>query len=111
TLLCLLTVACRLQAAPPVPFEAVYDARYDSYRAEASRSLRLDPDSGHYLLQSQARLRLLGATLTSIEERSEFRWQNDQLLPLQYSFRQRGLGARRRGASFNHAAGLASWQV
>lgn len=98
-------------AAPPQPFAASYDAHYGNFSASATRSLQHDAGTDTWTLRAEARLTLLGATLSSITERSEFRWQDEQPLPLQYEFRQRGAGARQRSVQFDHASGQANFQV
>jgi len=98
-------------AVPPQPFEASYDARYDNMRASATRSLQYDANTATWTLLAEAKLTLLGATLTSISERSNFRWQDDQPQPLLHEFRQRGAGARQRSVRFDHEAGQAEYRV
>jgi len=98
-------------AAAPLPFEASYDASYDSFSASATRSLRLDAGTGLYQLQQNIRLTLFGATVSAISETSNFRWQDEQPLPQHYEFLQDGVGERQRSASFDHAAARVDFTV
>jgi hypothetical protein len=111
TALLLGMTAFGVQAAPPLPFEAKYDASYGDVSAEAERSLVYDATTNKYTLYAEIDLELLGATLTSIDERSEFYWQDEQPLPLRYEFEQKGFGARSRSVEFDHAQGFADFTV
>ena len=108
-------VACLLlspaYAAPPVPFEITYDARYDSFEAEASRYLRYDASTAIYQLRTEISLDLLGQTLTSVIEESQVRWESDHPVPLLYKYRQQGLNTRSRSIVFDQQAHTASFTV
>jgi hypothetical protein len=94
----------QVHAAPPVPFEITYNARYDIFEAEASRYLRYDPQTSIYQLQTQISLELLGQTLTSVVEESQVRWEMDHPVPLSYKYVQEGLRTRKRSIVFDHQA-------
>jgi hypothetical protein len=98
-------------AAPPLPFEITYDARYDNFTAEASRYLRYDAETSTYQLQTEISLDLLGQTLTSVVEESQVRWDRDHPVPLRYQYKQEGLSTRSRSIVFDHQAHTANFDV
>ncbi|MDR2212618.1 MAG: DUF3108 domain-containing protein [Pseudomonadales bacterium] len=110
-LLCALSLSPALQAEEPVPFTARYKASYGNFRAESVRSLSFDAASQRYIMLADTRLTLLGGSLSSIHERSEFLWGDDIAEPLLYSYEQKGLGSRSRGLSFDQAQAQLSWNV
>lgn len=107
----LLAASTLVHAAAPLPFQTSYDARYDDFSAQANRSLSQDPATGRFILQSKLELVLLGSVVTSITERSEFLWDAERPLPLQYSYVQQGIGARERSISFDHTAAQAQYKL
>ncbi len=107
----LLCTAPLANAAPPKLFETYYTANYEGLSADAVRHLQFNPASGRYTLLSEVSLTLFGSTLTSIDERSDFLWQNEQPLPLHYEFLQKGFGERSRSVDFDHINGLAQFRV
>lgn len=111
----MLTMACLMlspvRAAPPVPFEITYNARYDNFEAEASRYLRYDSQSSIYQLRTEISLELLGQTLTSVVEESQVRWEADHAVPLTYKYVQQGLNTRSRSITFNHKINSADFTI
>lgn len=107
----LLAASTLAHAAAPLPFQTRYDAHYDDFSAQANRSLSQDSATGRFVLQSKLELVLLGSVVTSITERSEFLWDAERPLPLQYSYEQHGIGARERSISFDHAAAQAEYKL
>jgi len=103
---CLLLVNQLCLAAAPDEFTVNYDARYRGLRAQATISLAQQED-GVYLARSLIAIKLLGATVTSIDESSLFNWVNERPLPRRYDFIQSGLGKRQRSISFDWERGLA----
>tara|TARA_R100001143_G_C3353743_1_gene131083 strand:- start:430 stop:1161 length:732 start_codon:yes stop_codon:yes gene_type:complete len=97
---CLLLFAEFSIAAAPEPFVVNYDARYRGLRAEATISLEQN-ENGSYLAHSIIAIKLFGATVTSINERSRFDWIEDRPRPRHYEYIQRGLGSRSRSIDFN----------
>jgi hypothetical protein len=110
-LLLILTLPLLARAAAPLPFQTSYDAYYGDFSARANRSLALDSATGLYLLYSELKLEILGGTVTSVKERSEFRWANEQPLPQRYEYVQEGIGARERSVTFDHAAAQAEYRM
>jgi hypothetical protein len=98
-------------AAPPLPFEITYNARYDNFKAEASRYLRHDAQTSTYQLQTEISLDLLGRTLISVAEESQVRWEADHPVPLLYRYKQEGLNSRSRSIEFDHEAHTANFTV
>jgi len=98
-------------AAPPLPFEITYNARYDNFEAEASRYLRYDSTTSTYQLQTRISLDLLGQTLTSVVEQSQVRWEADHPVPLRYQYKQEGLNTRSRSIVYDPQADVATFHV
>jgi len=100
-----------LQAAPPQNYVVRYDASYGKFKAQSARSLEYLSEQHIYVMRAETRLTLLGGTLSSIEEYSAVSWQNDQPVPLEYRFVQKGLGSRERSVRFDHAREVLEWTV
>ncbi len=100
TLAATLLFSPALPASPPSPFVATYDANYQGIRAQAEMQLQQESETG-YEFSSSIRLRMLGVRITSIDELSRFEWQDGQVRPQHYSFRQRGVGSRSRSVDFD----------
>ena len=96
-------------AAEPQPFALEYLASYGSLNGAASRSL--GQDAGQWLLQSKVEIKLLGATITSIEEQSRFAWQDGLPKSISYRFEQKGAGKRQRSLTFNADGTRAAFKV
>lgn len=95
-----LLAALPARAFEPMPFHAVYTASYRGMRAQAERSLAKLQDE-QYRLTSSVELKLLGKTLTGIEEVSLFSWNGESVRSQSYAFVQRGLGSRARSVAFD----------
>lgn len=91
-------------------FSVNYDAHYRGLRAQATISLARQED-GAYLAQSLIAIKLLGATVTSINERSLFDWVDEKPWPRRYDFVQSGLGKRSRSVDFNWDENMAMAEV
>src|SRR5690606_6003723 len=111
SLLLALSLPPLAQAAAPTPFVVHYNASYGSFSAESVRTLTHDAQAGRYVMEAETRLTLLGSSLSSIHERSEFLWDGDSPLPLFYSYEQKGLGARRRGIDFDQEDRELTWTI
>jgi hypothetical protein len=107
----LATLANPAEAAAPLEFDLTYTAQLGSWRAQASRSLRKDEQTGTYHMQSHSRVMLMFKSITAIRESANFQWQGELPLALDYHFEQSGLGARERHAEFDHVAGVAHYRV
>lgn len=99
------------RAAEPSLFDLHYDARYGSWRAESVRTLTQEETDGVYHLQAQSKILLLGRSVSTITEDAWFTWQDDLPLTQTYRYRQTGIGARERSASFDREAGVVRYQV
>ncbi len=93
-------------AAPPLPFSAYYDARYQGFKADAEISLILLNDS-EYITSSTIKVRLFGAAVSTIRESSQFDWLDDAPRPNQYVYDQSGFGGRSRSVTFDWQNSLA----
>jgi hypothetical protein len=87
-------------SAAPLPFSANYDARFQGLKARAEISLTQISET-EFLASSLIRLRLLGATVSTIRENSQFDWVNESPLPHHYEYRQSGIGGRTRSVEFD----------
>jgi|GEM_PF-500489 hypothetical protein len=98
-------------AAPPAEFEIRYDAHLGNWQAESERSLRFDTSTQTWHMQATSRVLLLGNSLSTITEKSNFRWQGELPVPLEYSFVQSGIGERQRSIKFDHEASIVKFTV
>ena len=93
-------------ASPPLPFSAYYDARYQGFKADAEISLTQLNDS-EYIASSTVKVRLFGASVSTIRESSQFDWIDDVPRPNQYVYDQSGFGGRSRSVTFDWLNDLA----
>ncbi|MDC0598737.1 DUF3108 domain-containing protein [Gammaproteobacteria bacterium] len=98
--LLLILSTTRVLAEPPIPFAAEYEARYQGIQAQADRSLE-QLDEEQFLLRSRIKLRLLGKTVSRIDEQSQFLWLNNQVQSQAYEYIQTGLGEKARSVAFD----------
>lgn len=86
-----LLVSATPAEADPIPFEATYRADFKGLpiTAKALRSLEKRKD-GRYVLTSEAH-----SFLANVTERSVFRWDGEEVIPLQYEYVRKGLGRNR----------------
>jgi hypothetical protein len=112
-----LLVAAINSFAEPVVFHAEYEAKAYGFSAEASRSLSRISDN-LYALQSTIEAKLFGESLARLNERSEFRWQDGQVLPQSYSYIQSGVSSSTEQVAFDWTSNIAisteddeSWQI
>jgi hypothetical protein len=99
------------QAETLTPFVVHYNASYGGFSAESVRSLKLDGADNRYVMLAETQLTLLGISLSSIHERSEFLWDGATPQPLRYTFEQKGLGARSRGVNFDQDQKQLTWTM
>lgn len=91
-----------LPLEPPV-FEARYLAEAMGLSATAYR-VQTRSEDGLYSLENSLSLTLLGATVGTVTETSDFRWEDDQLIPVRYRYSQTGLSAREETVEFDWQA-------
>lgn len=96
--------------ATPIPFTVNYDASYRGISAQATISLA-QQDDGIFLAHSEIKVKFLGVTATSINERSWFEWVEDAPRPQHYEYIQSGIGGRERSIDFDWQQNLASTNV
>ncbi len=87
-------------AAPPSPFSVDYDAKYKNLKAKATISLA-QLDNGDFLASSRIAIKLLGATVSSINESSQFTWNSEAPKPSYYEYKHTGIGGRTRSIDFD----------
>lgn len=109
--LLLALVTAPLLGDTPALYNLHYDARYGSWRAESVRTMTQEIADDVYHLQAQSKILLLGRSVSTITEDSVFAWQDELPLSHSYHYEQTGIGARRRSVAFDHAAGIAQYQV
>jgi hypothetical protein len=93
-------------AASPLPFYAYYDARFQGFKADAEISLTQLNDA-EYIANTTIKIRLFGATMSTIREISEFDWHDDAPRPHHYEYNQSGIGGRNRSVDFDWQNNLA----
>jgi hypothetical protein len=99
------------QAAELLPYHVQYSATYNKLQADAERRLVKTDTSAEWQLQSKVELKLLGRTVSTIEEISAFDWRNEQPLSVSYRYQQKGLGSRSRSADFDNNAEQVNFTV
>ncbi len=101
-----------LEAAPPSPYTAEYEASYGGFKASAERALQID-DNGQVEMNTMLRLKMLGKTLSTITEQSILTPDalSGELKPETYSFIQSGIGKRSRHIDFDWEAGQAQVEM
>ena len=97
-------IATALAEMAAVSYAVDYEARYRGFRARGQGTFEA-LDDNLYRMRIEVALRLFGQTLTSIDEQSDFRLDEQTLLSQRYQFDQSGLGSRFRQQTFDHAAG------
>ncbi len=85
---------------PPRPYSAEYHARSHGMSSTATRSLSTT-SNGLFELEQGLSVSVLGATVISIRETSQFHWQGQHAVPSDYWYRQRGFGGRREHLGFD----------
>lgn len=80
------------QPIAPTPYEARYEARAMGMRTSAWRTLALN--NNVFQLDHGLAVSVLGANLITVNERTEFHWQEQQAVPLQYHYKQSGVRKR-----------------
>jgi hypothetical protein len=84
----------------PSLFEATYLARALGMSATAYRA-QSSIGENTYRIENRLTLELLGATVGTVSESSEFRWNGTHVVPLQYCYSQTGLSSREEAVSFD----------
>ncbi|ALO46640.1 DUF3108 domain-containing protein [Pseudohongiella spirulinae] len=90
----------------PTPYAATYQARAMGFRTEAYRQLNLQQDDSYHVRHG-LELSVLGATLISVEESSQFNWSDRGAVPLDYHYRQGGVRKRDERISFDWDSSIA----
>jgi hypothetical protein len=103
--LVLLASSVHTQAAEPGTYEASYQASAIGLRTTAYRTQERIAEHS-YRLQNSLSITMLGATVGTITETSEFLWQDDTLVPQHYLYEQTGIRSRREEAEFNWETGM-----
>ena len=84
----------------PTPYEATYQARSHGMRTDAYRYLRTE-DHEVFEVSHGLSVSMLGANLISVEETSQFRWQDRGAIPLWYTYDQGGVRRRHEHITFD----------
>lgn len=93
-------------AAAPLPFTAYYDARFQGLKAQAEISLNQISDT-EFIANSSIKVRLFGATISSILETSHFNWLDNAPRTQRYEYKQSGIGGRSRSIAYDWQNNLA----
>lgn len=99
-------IAAAMAQMAAVSYTVEYEARYRGFRARGQGTFEA-LDDNLYRMRIEVALRLFGQTLTSIDEQSDFRLDEQTLLSQHYQFDQTGLGSRFRQQTFDHDSGEA----
>jgi len=91
-----------IPASPPL-YEATYLAQALGLSATAYRAQTLVSENT-YRLQNRLTLTLLGASVGTVTESSEFRWDGTRIFPLLYRYSQTGLSRREEAIDFDWSA-------
>ena len=114
-LTCLLTTSAH--SSEPRPYDATYTAKALGFSATAFRRQTLTAPE-HFTLENSLSLTVLGANVGTLNETSEFRWEDGTIVPLHYEYAQTGLSASVESIEFDWENDLAesnsndeSWQL
>lgn len=114
-LTCLLATSAH--SSEPRPYDATYTAKALGFSATAFRRQTLTTPE-HFTLENSLSLTVLGANVGSVNETSEFRWEDGIIVPLHYEYEQTGLSASAESIEFDWENSLAesrsndeSWQL
>jgi len=88
------------QPLAPLPYTASYEARAMGMRTSAYRTLEL-ADNNHFRLNHGLSVKALGANLITVNESTEFLWQAQSAVPLQYLYQQSGVRRRDEQVAFD----------
>lgn len=88
------------QPLAPSPYAASYEARAMGMRTSAYRSLET-VDNNRFRLSHGLSVSVLGANLITVNESTEFLWQAQGAVPLQYHYQQSGVRRRDEQVAFD----------
>ena len=88
------------QPMAPLPYAASYEARAMGMRTSAYRTLEL-ADNNRFRLNHGLSVTALGANLITVNESTEFVWQAQGAVPLQYHYQQSGVRRRDEQVAFD----------
>lgn len=88
------------QPLAPLPYAASYEARAMGMRTSAYRTLEL-ADNNRFRLNHGLSVTALGANLITVNESTEFVWQAQGAVPLQYHYQQSGVRRRDEQVAFD----------
>lgn len=88
------------QLLAPLPYAASYEARAMGMRTSAYRTLEL-ADNNRFRLNHGLSVTALGANLVTANESTEFVWQAEGAVPLQYHYQQSGVRRRDEQVAFD----------
>ncbi|MDP2283325.1 MAG: DUF3108 domain-containing protein [Pseudohongiella sp.] len=94
------------QPMAPIPYEARYEARAMGMKTSAYRTLTLNNDV--YQLNHGLAVSVLRANLITVNERTDFQWQDQRAVPLQYHYKQSGVRRRDERVVFDWAQNTAT---
>ena len=87
-------------AGEPQPYTLTYKANFEGVDTDMVRSLAHTAGSDDWEMKSSASVKLLGATVISVEETSNFAMHNEQPVSKRYSYVQGGVSKRKRSLEF-----------
>jgi len=88
------------QPLAPLPYAASYEARAMGMRTSAYRTLEL-ADNNRFRLNHGLSVTALGANLITVNESTEFVWQAQGAVPMQYHYQQSGVRRRDEQVAFD----------
>jgi hypothetical protein len=98
-------------AAEPQPYTLTYKANFEGVDTDMVRSLAHAAGSDDWEMKSSASVKMLGATVISVEETSNFGWHNELPVAKKYSYVQGGLSKRKRQLEFAEDGKSANYSV
>ncbi|MCB1649654.1 MAG: DUF3108 domain-containing protein [Pseudomonadales bacterium] len=99
-LLLFISLGAAAQENGPHPFDARYQAKALGLSASATRRQSVTGEDT-ILLENRISLTILGANIGTVVEASEFRWQQDHVLPLHYRYDQSGISSSHESIAFD----------
>jgi hypothetical protein len=99
-LFCVLVNPVQADQPPPNPYTASYEARAMGMRTSAYRTLEA-VDNNRFRLNHGLSVSVFGANLITVNESTEFLWQSQGAVPLQYHYQQSGVRRRDEQVAFD----------
>jgi len=94
---------------PPSPYQAIYRTRFRGLSSTGKRQLERTGTNDYQLTHSVS-LSVIGATVVSLEESSQFYWEEPYVIPRRYDYTRGGIGGSEHSIVFDWQQGMARFE-